>query len=119
MLSCDLPHVLTTPLALTQEIIAELKVRNVASDDLTLLFFSDLVARQTEMVQSGDKQLGELLVSVEYSEGKGNLEVHVIQGRGLPIMDKAGTYGATPTLYCRFVTLYPPRGGACHVPRNT
>ena len=73
-----------------QEVISELKVLNTDSSDLTFQFFADLAEIQAEKVQSGEKQLGELLVSMAYNSDKEVLDVHVIQGRGLPVMDKAG-----------------------------
>ena len=73
-----------------QEVILELKVLNTDSSDLTFQFFADLAEIQAEKVQSGEKQLGELLVSMAYNSDKEVLDVHVIQGRGLPVMDKTG-----------------------------
>lgn len=78
-----------------QEVVSELKVINTDSNDLTFQFFADLVEIQAEKVQSGEKHLGELLVSVAYNSDKEVLDVQVIQGRGLPVMDKAGENAST------------------------
>ena len=68
----------------------ELKVLNTQSDDLTLLFFSDLASQQAAKEEGGKKDLGELLLTVEYNREKATLNVLVIQGRSLPAMDKDG-----------------------------
>ncbi len=73
-----------------QEVTSELELLKMSSDDLTLRFFADLAELQEEKVRNGEKDLGELLVSVEYSAEKESLDVLVIQGNGLPVMDKAG-----------------------------
>ena len=70
-----------------QEVISELKVLD---SDLTSQFFADLVKIQADQVQSGEKLLGELLVSMAYNSDKEVLDVCVIQGKDLPVMDKVG-----------------------------
>ena len=79
----------------TQDLVYELNMIKTQSKDLTLHFFSDLVRIQEEKVSAGDKERGELLVTVEYDRDKKALHVHVIQGRHLPVMDKAGGCGHT------------------------
>ena len=80
--------VLTRP----QEVFTDLKLLGMNSDELTLQFFLELVELQRMKASSDVKDLGELLVSVMYDKTKACLDVHVIQGRGLPSMDKDGTY---------------------------
>ena len=70
-----------------QEVISELKV---IDSDLTSQFFADLVEIQADQVQSGEKLLGELLVSMTYNSDKEVLDVCVIQAKDLPVMDKVG-----------------------------
>ena len=70
-----------------QEVISELKVLD---SDLTSRFFADLVEIQADQVQSGEKLLGELLVSMTYNSDKEVLDVCVIQGKDFPVMDKVG-----------------------------
>lgn len=67
-----------------------MKILGAESELLTLHFFSDLISIQNEKVASGRKDLGELLVAAAYNKEKAELEVHVIQGKGLPVMDKSG-----------------------------
>ena len=100
-----------------QEVISELKVLNTDSSDLTFQFFADLAEIQAEKVQSGEKQLGELLVSMAYNSDKEVLDVHVIQGirRGLPVMDKAGEEVTHRPIF--LVTLYLTQ--SVHVPIMT
>ncbi len=76
-----------------QDLVYELDLIKTQSNDLTLQFFSDLVRIQEEKVSGREKDLGELLVTVEYNRDKKVLHVHVIQGRNLPVMDKAGGCG--------------------------
>ena len=98
-----------------QEVISELKVLNTDSSDLTFQFFADLAEIQAEKVQSGEKQLGELLVSMAYNSDKEVLDVHVIQGRGLPVMDKTGEEVTHRPIF--LVTLYLTQ--SVHVPIMT
>ncbi len=70
--------------------MSNLKTLKLKSDDLTVHFFSDLVRLQNERIESKDNSLGELLMTLCYDQHKSCLDVHVIQGKGLPVMDKAG-----------------------------
>ena len=73
-----------------QEVVSSLKTLKLKSDDLTVHFFSDLVRLQNEKIKSKDNSLGELLTTLRYDWHKSCLDVHVIQGKGLPVMDKTG-----------------------------
>ena len=80
-----------------QELMYELNLIKTHSNDLTLQFFSDLVRIQEEKKKAGGgggggRGLGELLLTAEYDRDKKALHVHVIQGKSLPVMDKAGAY---------------------------
>ena len=81
----------------------ELDFLKLSSDELTQHFFSDLVALQAEVDQSGEKKLGDLLVSLNYNTSKSAVDVHVIQSRGLPVMDKLGKGNTKSYKPSRFV----------------
>ncbi len=95
----------------TQELVYELNLIKMQSNDLALQFFSDLVRLQGEKVESAERNLGELLVSAVYSREKKALHVHVIQGKGLPPMDKTGTY-ISCTL-CTYTCVFGRRKWIC------
>lgn len=73
--------------------MSELNVLKTDSDYLTLQFFLDLVRIQDEKISDGEKERGELLVSMAYNKEKAYLEVNVIQGRNLLMKDKVGKKG--------------------------
>ena len=73
-----------------KEAVSESRLLTLSSEDLTLQFFLDLVGVQAGKLEAGKKDRGELLVSVAHNKEKAGLEVLVIQGRGLPAMDKDG-----------------------------
>ena len=69
---------------------AELDFLKLNSEELTLQFFLDLVAMQEEVDRQGEKELGDLKLSVRYNAAKEAVDVHVIQANKLPVMDRTG-----------------------------
>ena len=69
---------------------SKLDILRLPTSDLTLRFFSDLAQRQCAELDKGTASLGTLLVSVGYLREKAVVEVDVIQGAGLPGLDKSG-----------------------------
>ena len=58
------------------------------TEKLILRFFSDLAQRQREEVESGEAELGTLLVSVGYLKQSSVVDVDVIQGESFPGLEK-------------------------------
>ncbi len=77
---------------------AELDFLKLNSEELTQQFFSDLVELQEQVSESGVKEHGDLLLSINYNASQEAVDVHVVQCRGLPIMDKTGK----GLHYCKF-----------------
>jgi len=74
----------------TQEVKAELDFLKMNSEELTLHFFKDLVAMQEEVNKQGEKELGDLMLSIRYDPAGGAVDVHIIQANKLPVMDRTG-----------------------------
>lgn len=73
-----------------QELDSKLDILRLPTDDLILRFFSDLAKRQRDEIEQERASLGTLLISVGYRKEDSIVEVDVIQGKGLPGLDKSG-----------------------------
>ena len=74
----------------SQTLYSKLDILRLPTRDLTLRFFTDLAQRQEAEVDKGTAALGTLLVSIGYLKQDAVVEVDVIQGKGLPGLDKSG-----------------------------
>lgn len=73
-----------------QTLYSKLDILRLPTDKLILRFFSDLAQRQCDEMEREKTEFGTLLISVGYLTGESVVEVDVIQGKGLPGLDKTG-----------------------------
>lgn len=83
-----------------QTLSSKLNILRLPTDKLMHQFFSDVANCQHEQLKQGRTELGTLLLSVGYLKEKSVLEVDIIEGKGLPGLDKSGKLKLLPVNAC-------------------